>query len=638
MKRTSGKRLWAFTVCVALVSIYVTVDSRLVTGSDSYANVDKAIENFSDAFRELSNAYFKPLEPEDLTDAAIEGMLQDLDPNTQFFDRRQLEQLQIKTRGRFGGLGIRISTKGGPVPVVMSVFSGTPADTAGLIAGDRIVKIEGDSTHGEDLQDIVDKLRGDPGDGVVITVDRPGLDAPFDQHVVRDRIRIPSVGLAREIEPGIGYISMSGLLNGHFSENTGRELEQALSDLDADRLEGLILDLRSNPGGLLTQAIAVADKFLQPNQIVVSTRGRTESQNQQYLTSEAPAAGEVPLIVLVNGGSASASEIVAGAVQDTDRGLVLGTDTFGKGSVQTIRPIGSDKALKLTTAVYYTPSGRSIHRASGRSHRGSRLMLAVTDTGRVPVYEAISLIGQAQEREDAVNDLMQQFGLSAEDTEKLLRTDLNGLVGLGVQEDDKSPKGSDPKREFKTSGGRTVRGGGGITPDVEVKRERRPRIVIEFARNYLFFDFAVHYAIGRTFPSDVTEWQPGEQILDTFRTFIADTTNTGGFRYTPVIEYRLRELRQAFDGRELTVSETQALQALEAAAAKQREIEFEEAKTDILNQIREAVADRVWGEQAKQIAALRGDRQFEEAVKILKNRSLYQEKMKLALAGDAAGK
>jgi len=632
MNRKSGRKLWMFTAFIAAISVYVTLDSRLVKGADSYAGYDSALDNFGDAFNELSVSYFKELKPEELTDAAIQGMLTDLDPNTQFFDRRSLEQLRIKTQGKFGGLGIRISTKGTSYPVVMSVFGGTPADTAGLVPGDRIVQIEGASTEGEDLQDIVEKLRGTPGDGVVITIDRPGEASALDQHLIRDRIRIPSVGLAQEIEPGIGYISMSGILNGHFSESTGKELEKALSDLDAESLDGLILDLRNNPGGLLTQAIAVADKFLGPNQVVVSTAGRDEAQNQKYFTRETPAAGTVPLIVLVNGGSASASEIVAGAVQDTDRGLVLGTDTFGKGSVQTIRPIGNDKALKLTTAVYYTPSGRSIHKASGRGNRGGRLMLALTDTGRVPVYEAISIIGQADEREDAVNDLMQQFGLSTEDAERLMRTDLTGLVGLGVREDSNNPKGSDPKQKFKTSGGRTVHGGGGITPDVEVERERRPRIVIEYARNYLFFDFAVDYAIGKSFPATVTDWEPDPGIVESFKTFISDTTNTNGFKYTTVAEYRLKELRKAFKDRELTDGEASALDALEKATESEAEAEFAEAREDIHNQMREAIAERVWGEKAKQIASLRGDEQFEEAVKILKNRTVYQEKMRLALA------
>ena len=218
MNRRSGRKLWVFTAFIAVVSIYVSLDSRLVKGADSYAGTNTAIDNFGDAFIELSNSYFKELKPEELTDGAIQGMLSDLDPNTQFFDRRSLESLRIKTQGKFGGLGIRISTKGGPLPIVMSVFSGTPADTAGLIAGDRIVKIEGEPTYDEkiDLQKIVDQLRGSPGDGVVITIERPGQVEPFDQHLIRARIRIPSVGLAQEIRPGIGYLSMSGSMNGHF--------------------------------------------------------------------------------------------------------------------------------------------------------------------------------------------------------------------------------------------------------------------------------------------------------------------------------------------------------------------------------------------------------------------------------------
>ena len=242
-------------------------------------------------------------------------------------------------------------------------------------------------------------------------------------------------------------------------------------------------------------------------------------------------------------------------------------------------------------------------------------MLALTDTGRVPVYEAISVIGQAEEREDAVNDLMQQFGLSAEDAEKLMRTDLTGLVGLGVREDNKAPKGSDPEQKFKTSGGRTVHGGGGIKPDVEIKRDRRPRIAVEFIRNYMFFDFAVNYAIGRDFPTNYADWTPPDDLLNHFRTFIADTSNTSGYRYTSVTEYRLKELKLSFKDREMTDAETAALEQLQAASETQREVEFDDAKVDIRNQIVEALAERVWGEQAKQLASLRGDRQYEEAVK-----------------------
>ena len=238
----------------------------------------------------------------------------------------------------------------------------------------------------------------------------------------------------------------------------------------------------------------MADHFLPPNQKVVSTRGRGGDQNETFRTRKPALAGKVPLVILVNGSSASASEIVAGAVQDSDRGLILGSDTFGKGSVQTVRQIGKNKALKLTTAVYYTPSGRSIHRARNWNRRGQRLMLPANETAQVPVHEVVAVIGQSEEREDAVNDLVQRFGLSSEDAEKLMRTDLQSFIGLGSQNADNLLKRTDPKEAFKTMGGRTVYGGGGITPDVEISPRRHERIVLEAARNYLFFDFAVDYA------------------------------------------------------------------------------------------------------------------------------------------------
>ena len=212
-----------------------------------------------------------------------------------------------------------------------------------------------------------------------------------------------------------------------------------------------------------------------------------------------------------------------------------------------------------------------------------------------------------------------------------MRTDLTGLVGLGVREDEKTPKGSDPKETFKTTGGRVVHGGGGITPDVVVKRERMPRVVIEFVRKYLFFDFAVNYAIDRKFPSSITQWEPEPDLLSKFKTFISDTTNTHGYRYTSNAEYRLKELKKSFSNRELSKAETKSIDQLENAAKSQAQAEFEDAREDILNQLSKAIAERVWGEQAKQIAALKGDKQFEEAIRILKNQSLYKEKMALVV-------
>lgn len=630
------RKLLLFTILVSVVVFYLVLDSRLVTGADAYAEADEAIENFHDVFNEVATSYFKELEPSVLGDAAIEGIIEELDANTHYYNQQGMAELREKMRGKFGGLGISISKKYGPVPVVMSIFEGTPADTAHLRVGDRIVKIEGDSTHGDELEDVVGLLRGDPGTAVTITIERPGSDVLFDQQIIRDRIHIPSVGLVKVIEPGIGFVSMSGALNSHFAEGTASDLAEALKAIQADQLKGLILDLRGNPGGLLTQAIAVADHFLPPNQKVVSTRGRGGNQNETFRTRKSALAGKVPLVILVNGSSASASEIVAGAVQDSDRGLILGSDTFGKGSVQTVRQIGKNKALKLTTAVYYTPSGRSIHRARNWNRRGQRLMLPANETAQVPVHEVVAVIGQSEEREDAVNDLVQRFGLSSEDAEKLMRTDLQSFIGLGSQNADNLLKRTDPKEAFKTMGGRTVYGGGGITPDVEISPRRHERIVLEAARNYLFFDFAVDYASKNHVSSGVEAFEIGDTLVDQFATFVADTSNTHGYAYKALSEFRVAELEKAFpDSIELSSEAEQALDELRKEASRQRQREFENVREDIRQLIEESTAATLWGEKAKQIVRLRYDPQFREALRILRDKVEYKEKMQVALVDRA---
>lgn len=625
------RKLTLLAFLAFLVSVYVTVDSRLVTGADAYADADEAIDNFHDVFNQVATSYFKEMAPGELSDAAIQGMIEQLDPNTQYYDKQGADELREMMRGKFGGLGISISKKYGPVPVVMSIFDATPADTAGLKVGDQIVGIEGDSTHGDELEEVVGLLRGHPGTAVTITIERPGMDGTFDQQIIRDRIKIPSVGLGHEVEPGIGFVSMSGALNSHFAEGTAAELNRALRDLNADNLEGLIIDLRGNGGGMLAQAIAVVDHFLPPNQNVVSTRGREGNQNETYRTRKPALAGNVPLIILVNGSSASASEIVAGAVQDSDRGLILGMDTFGKGSVQTVRQIGNNMALKLTTAVYYTPSGRSIHRTVDRGRRGRRLMLYLTDAARIPVYEAVAIISQAEDHEMGVNELMQRYSLSTEEAEKLIQTDLSTFLGLGRLDEDNQPKGTDPKEAFKTTGGRTVYGGGGITPDVEVELPRHKRIVVEYIRNYLFFDFAVDYLTRTTVPESVESFSVTNTIVDEFKTFISDTTRTHGYEYKAIPEFRVLDLKKAFgDSVELTEETAAALENLMEAAQGQRGAEFDEAREDLRRLIEETLAAAAWGEHARQLVRLRYDPQFEEALRILRDGTLYQRKLALA--------
>ena len=625
----SGSRRLVLVILVVLAGVYLFLDSKRAKGEDTYASVDRSLEEYGKALEYLLTSYFKALQPGELSSAAIEGMLDDLDPYTQFLDKRALEQLRIDTQGKFGGLGITISHRTG-VPTVMSVIEGTPADRSGLVVGDRIVGIGSAPTSEKNLQGVVDLLRGRPGTEVIITIERPGRAERFDQRIIRARVGIKSVQVTTMVEEGIGYIGMSGPHLSRFTETTPKELEEAVDALRARGLKGAILDLRGNPGGLLTQAVAVADKFLDPGRVVVSTRGRVLSQNREYRTQEPALMPGIPLIVLVNSQSASASEIVAGAIQDSDRGLILGTPTFGKGSVQTVRQVGKEKALKLTTALYYTPSGRSIHKAAARPHMRPMLSVGVKT---LPAYEVVATIGATERREEAISELIDRFDLEPGEAEEVVRKELGQLIGLGLRDPSHDPKGGDTTKKFTTAGGRTVFGGGGITPDVTVEPAERPRLVIDLINAGLFFDFAVAYATQRVFPGEPDGFSLDEEVVDSFRAFVADSTKATLFRYRTAGEGRLAGLEEALKDADLYGEVSPGVfDVLKEVVEKERQAEFEKARPFIRFEIERELANRLWGNKAKLLVSLKGDKQFQEAVRIIKNRDLYNEKMKLALA------
>ncbi|MYK52124.1 MAG: S41 family peptidase [Gemmatimonadetes bacterium] len=629
------RRFAIFTTLIGVLCVYLVLDSRLVTGEDTYEQLGRGFEAINEAYQLLFNEYVDELKAEDLSKAAISGMLWDLDPYTTFFDSRDLKQLQIETQGKFGGLGIMISKRGkeeGP-PVVMNVIEGTPADTSKLVVGDRIIAIDGDPTFDKDLREIVGTLRGDPGAGVTIKIERPGLEKPFDQPIIRARIDISSVQIPGEVDPDIGYISMSWLSSSRFTERTGRELQRALIKSLNNGATGIILDLRGNPGGLLNAAVDVVDKFLSSNHLVVSTRGRLAEQSRSHKTRYDPILpADIPLVILVDERSASASEIVAGAIQDWDRGLIVGTQTFGKGSVQTVRPLGrdGDKALKLTTAAYYTPSGRSIHNAEKRRYRGGPIEITVGTSTKVSAYELFGIIGQAERRDDVIIELEERFGLEKDLAEEVLGMRLEGLLGLASSEHN-GPEDIDPEKVFTTRvNKRKVYGGGGIKPDVVVQQERRPRLVLALLRAGLIFDFAVDFATTQAFPSRFEDYTLPEDIVDQFWTFMADSTNSGGFSYQTDTEIKVQEIKEALIENDVFTDDTiTSLTQLSQAAEREREADYDKARPYIRLEIERALANRVWGTNGKILATLKGDKQFQEAVRLLKDRAVYAQKLAL---------
>jgi carboxyl-terminal processing protease len=336
---------------IAISGLFVWVATA--PGQDSGSETYRQLELFGDVFERVREDYVEEVSDEQLIEAAIQGMLSSLDPHSTYLNPKTYRDMRVQTRGEFGGLGIEVTMEGGYVKVV-SPIDDTPAYRAGVKAGDLITHLDGEAVLGLTLNQAVERMRGSIGTSIKLTILRQGTE-PFDVSITRDRITIRSV--RHRVEGDIGYIRITS-----FSEQTEAGLINAVAQLKKElgnRLIGYVVDLRNNPGGLLDQAVAVSDAFLERGE-VVSTRGRHEASAQRFNSKPGDLAAGLPLVVLINGGSASASEIVAGALQDHRRAIVIGTRSFGKGSVQTIVPLGRDGAMKLTTQRYYTPSGRSI--------------------------------------------------------------------------------------------------------------------------------------------------------------------------------------------------------------------------------------------------------------------------------------
>lgn len=322
--------------------------------SDSNDDLYKELETFTDVISFVRKDYVHEVKSKELVEGAIKGMLASLDPHSGYMDQEYFKEMQVQTKGQFGGLGIEITMKDGALTVV-SPMEGSPAERAGVKAGDSIIKIDGFFTKDLNLMDSVRRLRGPIDSKVKLTLHRKGVQGMFDVDVNREEIQVKSVK-SRYLGDGIGYVRVS-----QFMEKTGDDLKGALRKLsnDAPEFKGLVLDLRNNPGGLLNQAVKVCDLFLTEG-VIVYTESRVASQRQKFFAESKGTEPDYPLVVLVNAGSASASEIVAGAMKDHGRGIIIGNQTFGKGSVQTITPLQNGGALSLTTALYFTKSGKSI--------------------------------------------------------------------------------------------------------------------------------------------------------------------------------------------------------------------------------------------------------------------------------------
>ncbi len=348
--RLSGWIIWAGVMALLVAGMAVSPIANLAASETSAYS---ELRTFSEVLSLVEENYVNKVDAKKLIRGAIRGMLRTLDPHTTYLNPEYFKEMQVETTGRFGGLGIEISIRGGVLTVVTPIED-TPAHKAGVQAGDQIILIEEEPTKDLSLQEVVKRLRGKPGTEVKITVRREGEKEMLPFTITREIIRIKSVR-SRMLPEDIAYIRVRSFQNG-----TGREVKDALSSLEDKGARALVLDLRNNPGGLLSQAVSVSDIFLKAGSLIVYTKGRMNDQEHRFTSTHEVPGGKIPMAVLVNAGSASASEIVAGALQDLGRAKLIGVKTFGKGSVQTVVPLSDGSGLRLTTALYFTPKGRRI--------------------------------------------------------------------------------------------------------------------------------------------------------------------------------------------------------------------------------------------------------------------------------------
>jgi carboxyl-terminal processing protease len=383
------KIILGLIILVAGIFIFVSLGAG---GIDKKSKDDlfRQVEIFSDSLAIIQSEYVDETKPKDLIYGALKGMLSSLDPHSQFMDPETYSELKVDTEGKFGGLGIEITIKDGLLTVVTPI-EGTPAWKAGLKSNDRIVKINNELTRDMTLTEAVKKMRGKPGEAVNLTILRESEKKILDFKIVRDIIKIRDIRESRILEDGIAYIRLS-----EFRENTPVDINAALDKLKREGANALILDLRNNPGGLLDVAVKVSEKFLEKGKLVVSTKGRRSAQNLEFIARGNNPVTDLPMAVLINEGSASGSEIVAGALQDYKRAIILGTKSFGKGSVQTVVPLSDGSALRLTTSKYYTPLGKEIH---GKGVAPDILV----EEGRIEIAEKPE--GKPQKPEDVFEEI-----------------------------------------------------------------------------------------------------------------------------------------------------------------------------------------------------------------------------------------
>jgi carboxyl-terminal processing protease len=553
-----NKNIWSkFTILAVLLFLSVWFfTNSFASNEQRYLKLDKGLFYLKQVYETISRNYVDNVDPEGLSKSAIQGIVEELDPYTVFFEKKGSENLEIITKGKYGGLGMEIGKREGNITII-SPIDDTPAQKAGLKAGDVIIKIDNNPTSEMSLEDASSRLRGKVGTDVTIEIQRPGVDDSITLRLTREEIVIKDVSFANFIEPGTAIFRLNS-----FSDKASSELRQAVVQLQKEgEIERAILDLRGNPGGLLASAVEVANIFIPKNELIVKTRG-THEREAEYLTTASAMLPDIPIIVLVDGGSASASEIVAGAVQDLDRGVVLGSKTFGKGLVQQVYPVDkvNDAFIKITTAKYYIPSGRCIQREDYKKNK------------------------------DVFSDI----------------TDSTEF---------------DNHKKYFTKNGRIVYGGGGISPDVDVESYTPNYYITALWASGHFFNFTVDYLAKHPDFKPDNGATVSDDILSDFQNYLSENEVIFDIEGEKELEDFLAIAEEVQYNEDVIELVNIALEKLD----KEKSVQFEQNEDKIREYLELEFAEKLDGSSARFATLLKYDKTVDKALEILHSLDNYQQ-------------
>lgn len=518
---------------------------------DNYFEISKHIDIFTTLYKELNTFYVDETNPGDLMKKGIDAMLKSLDPYTNYIPESEIEDFRFQTTGQYGGIGAMIS-KVEDYVVIAEPYEGFPAQRAGLMAGDKILEINGVSAKGKTTEEVSKVLKGQPNTSVSILLNRPYLDTSFEVTFDREKVSVPSVPYSKYLDQGIAYIRLRS-----FTRNCSNDLKNAIIELKKEQdLKGLILDLRSNPGGLLNESVDVVNLFVEKGEEVVRTKGKIKAWDKSYVATKNPLDTEVPLVVLINSTSASASEIVSGAIQDLDRGVVIGQRSYGKGLVQQTRKLSYNSQLKLTVAKYYIPSGRCIQTLdySNRNKDGS--------VGKIP--------------------------------DSLMST-------------------------YTTRGGREVKDGGGISPDIETDPGKYAMIIGSLLKERLIFNYATSYRFMHDSIADSFVFSDKDFAM--FKIYLSDKD----YLYKTETEKELERLKKKAEEEGYFTALSEEYDVLNMKLQQNKSDDLEKNKAEIKEILTTEIMSRYYYQKGRTKGGLNFDVEVKKAISVLNDQQKYNE-------------